>query len=301
MEGAKIRNPFSATPPPLREVIGDSVHKLRMQQQRVIQASFRLKERDKSLFLTCVNSLKSNNKERAAVCANELAEIRKLINFLQQAELAIERVILRLETIRDLSEIVLDLKPALQTLQSISTQLYNFLPEVSAELREINNVIGETIYSTRISTDESVIPVGKITPGGEQILDEVSSYLENRLAEKLPEPPTLYENSKMGEAQTHIKQMVALAATCSQTLSERTIEGEEARTKNVFSIRKAELQEVSLKIGKPTLEEALLEYVRKCGGEVDLSRCSRELNASCEEVEKALRDLGAKGKIKIEA
>jgi division protein CdvB (Snf7/Vps24/ESCRT-III family) len=279
------------------------VHKLRIQQHKVVQASLRLKERDKSLFQTCVTALRANNKERAAICANELAEVRKLINFLQQVELAIERVILRLETVKELSDIVIDLKPALKTLQSVSKQLFDVLPEVSSELSEINDVIGETIYSTKISADEVVIPVDKVTPAGEQILKEVSSFLEKRLAEKLPEPPAIQEETppKLEQAQAQIKQMVALAASCSQSVGGETVEAEGNSSQNLISFRKAEIKEISLRVGKPTLEDALLEYVRKSGGEIDLTRCSQELGASYEDIEKALQNLGAKGKIKIEA
>ena len=56
-----------------------------------------------------MGALKKNNKERAAMCANEIAEVRKLIKFLYSVQLAIERVILRLETIKELSDIVVDL------------------------------------------------------------------------------------------------------------------------------------------------------------------------------------------------
>jgi len=48
------------------------------------------------------------------------------------------------------------------------------------------------------------------------------------------------------------------------------------------------------------LEDVLLEYVRKTNGEIDLSRCSSELQTSNEEIERALESLGTKGKIKIE-
>lgn len=272
----------------------------------MVQASLRLKERDKSLFQTCVTALRANNRERAAICANELAEVRKLINFLQQVELAIERVILRLETVKELSDIVIDLKPALRTLQSVSKQLFDVLPEVSSELSQINDVIGETIYSTKISADEVIIPVDRLTPAGEQILKEVAGFLEQRLAEKLPEPPAMQETPvklepKLEPAQAQIKQMVALAASCSQSVGGETVEAEGVSSQNLISFRKAEIQEISLRVGKPTLEDALLEYVRKSGGEIDLTRCSKELGASYEDIEKALQSLGAKGKIKIEA
>ncbi|MEM2676899.1 MAG: hypothetical protein QXJ77_03220, partial [Candidatus Bathyarchaeia archaeon] len=206
------------------------------------------------------------------------------------------------------SDIVIDLKPALKTLQSVSKQLFDVLPEVSSELSEINDVIGETIYSTRISADEVVIPVDRVTPAGEQILKEVSSFLEKKLAEKLPEPPAMHEEmpvpkleAKPEPAQAQIKQMVALAASCSQSIGGETVEAEGGSSQNLISFRKAEIQEISLRVGKPTLEDALLEYVRKSGGEIDLTRCSRELGASYEDVERALQSLGAKGKIKIEA
>jgi hypothetical protein len=70
--------------------------------------------------------------------------------------------------------------------------------------------------------------------------------------------------------------------------------------KTLFSYRKSEVKEFSLKVEKPALEDVLLEYVRKTNGEIDLGRCSVELKTSNEEIERALEGLGAKGKIKIE-
>jgi len=258
-----------------------------------------LKERDKVLFRTCIHALKNNNKDRATVCANEIAELRKLIKFLYYVELAIERVILRLETIRELSDIVIDLKPALRMLQRVSKQLFEVLPDVSSELSRINDVVSETLYSTRITADESLIPVNRITQGGEEILKEVSSFLEQKITEKLPEPPAATLETPEPE-QTPLRQMVALATACSQTVGQETAEAEDISSQNLFSYKKAEIQEVSLKVEKPPLEDVLLEYVKKTKGEVDLMQCSLELDASYDEIEKALQNLGAKGKIIIE-
>jgi len=258
--------------------------------------SFRLKERSKSLFQTCISALKNNNKDRATICANEIAEVRKLTRFLYHVELAIERVILRLETIRELSDIIIDLKPALRLLQKVSKQLFEVLPDVSSELGRINDAISETLYSTRITADESLIPINRMTPGGEEIIKEVSSFLEQKAAEKLPEPPATIETPE----EVPVKQMVALAAVCSQAVGQKTVESETVSSQDLFSYKKSEIEEVSLKVEKLPLEEALFEYVRKSEGEVDLMRCSLELEASYAEIKKALENLGAKGKIKIE-
>lgn len=214
-------------------------------------------------------------------------------------ELAIERVVLRLETIRELSDIVVDLKPALRLLQGVSQQLFELLPDVSSELSKVNETISETLYSTKLSADESLIPVNRKTPGGEEILKEVSTFLEHRLEKELPEPPATLEAPEV-EKNT-IKEMVALAATCSQSIGRETIENSDGKSsQTLFSIKKQEIKEISLKIEKPQLEDALFDYVKKCKGEIDMKRCSVDLETSNEEIEEALRNLGAKGKIKIE-
>jgi len=273
---------------------------LKVQRNKLEQASFRLRERDRILFQTCVNALNRKNKERAAICANEIAEVRKLIKFLYNVELAIERVLLRLETIKELSDIVVDLKPALRLLQGVSQQLFEVLPDVSSELNKVNEEISETLYSTRLTADESLIPVSSKTPAGEEILKEVSGFLERKLAEELPEPPISLETPENKKA--ILKEIVALTANCSQAIGQETVEeSNEDSSKTLFSIKKAEIQEISLTVEKPSLEDVLLEYVRKSNGEIDLARCSIDLKSSCEEVEKALESLGAKGKIRIEA
>jgi division protein CdvB (Snf7/Vps24/ESCRT-III family) len=272
---------------------------LRIQHNKLEQASFRLKERDRILFQTCINALNNKNKDRAAICANELVEVRKLLKFLYHVELAIERVILRLETIKELNDIVVDLKPSLKLLQSVSQQLFEVLPDVSSELSKVNETISETLYSTKITADESIIPVNRKTPEGEEIIKEVSSFLERKLVEELPEPPATLETPETEK--TTLREMVALTANCSQAMGNETVtESDKNYSQTLFSFKKAEIQEISLTVEKPSLEDVLFEYVKKSNGEIDLKRCSVDLKTSYEEIEKALQSLGKKGKIKIE-
>lgn len=244
-----------------------------------------------------MGALKKNNKEKAAICATEIAEVRKLVKFLYNVQLAIERVILRLETIRELGDIVADLKPALRLLQGVSQELFQLLPDVSSELNTVNETIQETLHAAKISTDENLIPVGKKTEGGEEILKEVACFMEQKLAETLPEPPV----ASQVKEKTPIKELVALTASSSQVFGHKASEetGFEP-SKTLFSYKKSEIKEFSLKVEKPCLEDVLLEYVRKTNGEIDLGRCSSELQTSNEDIERALENLGTKGKIKIE-
>jgi len=263
------------------------------------QATYRLKQRDKKLFHSCIGAIKNKNRQKAAICANESAEVRRLIKFLYNVELAIERVILRLETIKELSDIVVDLKPALRLLQGVSQELFEFLPDVSSELNKVNDAISETLYSTKITTDESAIPVNLRTPGGEEILNEVSVFLEQKLSQNLPAPPITLETAE--PEKTTLRKMVALTAGCSETSGRETTEdSEEDSSQTLISYKKAEIQEISLKVENPHLEEVLLDYARKSNGQIDMARCSTDLEASYEEIQKALENLGSKGKIRVE-
>lgn len=280
----------------MREVATKSMQTLRIQQRKLEQASYRLKQRDRGLFESCMNALKKNNNQRAAMCANEIAEIRKLIKFLYSVQLAVERVVLRLETIKELSDIVIDLKPALSLLKDVSSDLFQVLPDVSSELNNVNETIRETLYSTKITADESLIPVGQKTEGGQEVLQEVSTYLERKLVDSLPTPPVF--SSK--ETEAPIKELVALTASSSEMMESETNEYIRDASKALFSYRKSEIKEISFKVEKPSLEDVLLEYVRKSNGEIDLTRCSSDLKTSNEEIQKTLETLGTKGKIKIE-
>jgi len=297
-----IRGLTRSSPPPVREIASKSIYTLRIQQNKLEQASYRLKERDRILFDSCTGALKRNNKERAAMCANEIAEVRKLLKFLYSVQLAIERVVLRLETLKELSDIVIDLKPALKLLQNVSGDLFQVLPDVSSELNNVNATIRDTLCATKISADESLIPVGKKTAAGEEVLHEVSSFLEQKLSESLPEPP---EAISAEEKTAPIRELVALSASSSQMVGRKNTEetgldfGTEA-SKTLFSYKKSEIKEISLTVENSSIEDMLLEYVRKGNGEIDLTRCSSALNTSYEEIEKALESLGTQGKIKIE-
>lgn len=276
-----------------------SIQTLKLQQGKLGLATHRLKERDRVLFQTCVSSLRNKSKEKASICANELSEVRKLIQFLCNVELAIERVVLRLETIRELSEIVVDLKPALRLLQGVSQELMSVLPDVSSELNQVKDTISETLYSTKLTADESTIPIDVKTVGGQEILKEVSFYLEQKISENLPEPPAA---TKIPEPEhSTIREMVALASNISETSGKKSVESSQKdSSQTLFSYKKAEIKEISLTVENRNIEDILLDYVKKSNGQIDLTRCSVDLSTSNEEIEKALQSLGSKGRIKIE-
>jgi hypothetical protein len=173
------------------------------------------------------------------------------------------------------------------------------LPDVSSELNQVKDTISETLYSTKITADESTIPIEMKTVGGQEILKEVSCYLEQKISENLPEPPAA---SKIPESKhSTIREMVALASNVSETSGKESVESSQKESsQTLFSYKKAEIKEISLTVENRNIEDILLDYVKKSNGQIDLTRCSVDLSTSNEEIEKALQSLGSKGRIKIE-
>lgn len=270
--------------------------KLKAQRFKLEQVIVRLRRRDTFLFRTCATALKAKNKERATIFANELAEIRKLTKFISQTQILVERIILRLETLKELSAAFADLKPALRILHSVTKRLTIIMPQMAYEMERVNESINETLAMTTISSTELNMPIDVKTPGGEEVLKEVSAFLEEKLTEKLPEPPISVPVVEKPQPRRvkKVRQMVALTATCSEVSEQR-------EPQNYVSYKDIELKRFSLTIQESSsLEETVLEYAKKREGHIDISQCAFELNVPCGEVEKALEKLGTKGKIKIE-
>jgi len=288
---------FFQPPPPIRDVIFQTIRKLRFQNAKLERVSCRLRERDRVLFQACVMEVRRKKKDRAAICANELSEVRKLLNMVAQCQLALERVILRLETIKEVSEIFADLKPALRSLSSITQNLVNLMPDVAQELERVNESISETLAMTRLDTPQPLASVGAKTEAGEEILREVSNVLEKKLSEELPAPP-ISVTQGMVEPRENVKQMVALAATCSTS---EEVERQEGEPPTYVTYKDLELQRVSFTIQcKSSLEDAILQYAKECQGEIDVDKCALDLNVPSDEVVSALESLGTKGKITIQ-
>jgi len=290
---------FQPPPQPVGEVISETVRRLRTQQLRLEQVTVRLRERDKALFNACVTQIKMKRQMRAAICANELSEVRKVLNMITQCQLALERIVLRLETVQEVSQIMADLKPALRSLRSLTETMVNVMPDVAAELQRVNESISETLAVTRMNSTEDIAPLTHKTEAGEEILKEASAYLEQKLVEDLPAPPMSVVTGKAeAPCEGMKKQMIALSATCSE-ITQPMEEREQKEPQSYVTYKDVKLREVSYRIEQQPLEDVILQYAKE-RGEIDLEQCASELSVPHEDIVKAVESLGKKQKIVIQ-
>jgi division protein CdvB (Snf7/Vps24/ESCRT-III family) len=290
-----IKNPFRSSPN-FEQIIVEAVPKLKSQKFKLGQVIIKLTRRDKVLFKTCATALKAKNHKRAEIFANELAEIRKLTKVLYHTQILVERIVLRLETLKEFNAAFADLKPVLRNLKTVTKSLSSLMPQMAYEMERVNESIFEVITMSKIDSSKLEVPIDVKTPGGEEVLKEVANLLEEQISEKLPEPPTSSPVIEKPQRQRVEKrrQMVALTASCSEVSNT-------GEPQNIVAYKDTEMKQISWTVQDSSLEETVLQYAKKREGQVDITQCAHELNVAIGEVEKALETLGVKGKIKIEA
>ncbi len=293
MRDPAIKNPLRSSPN-FEQIIVEAVPKLKSQKFKLGQVIVKLTRRDQILFKTCATALKAKNNERAAIFANELSEIRKLTKVLYHTQILVERIILRLETLKEFNAAFADLKPVLRNLKTVTKSLSSFMPQMAYEMERVNETIFEVMTMSKIDSSKLEVPIDVKTPGGEEVLKEVADLLEEQITEKLPEPPTSTPVMEKPQRVEKRRQMVALTASCSEV-------SESSEPENYVTYKDTEMKQISWTVKDSALEETVLQYAKKREGQIDITQCANELNVAIGEVEKALETLGVKGKIKIEA
>jgi division protein CdvB (Snf7/Vps24/ESCRT-III family) len=162
--------------------------KLRDQQTRLEEATRRLKDRDKELFDKVVRSHMESDLAKAAIYAEEISDIRKMLKIIYTASLAIEKVILKLETVQELQGLSLVLLPVIRILGGLKEQIRGIAPEVAVALDSITSSVNSIAVETGVLNERAVVPA-VVDEQAKKIMEEAQRAAENKLKEALPALP----------------------------------------------------------------------------------------------------------------
>jgi len=174
---------------PMKERIEQAKFKLQAQYDKLEQTYAHIQQRDKDLFQRCVGAQLSNDSSHARIYANECAEIRKIAKVVLGSELALERVILRLETVREFGAIWADIAPVLDIVKDTKSKIAGIVPQVASELDEVNNLLEEMTMDEGVGEVTSTSPTEATDAEAKKILEETGVIAEEKLKEHFPELP----------------------------------------------------------------------------------------------------------------
>ena len=181
----RIKN---VTNPPsnLKQQITEVSRQINIQVHKLDNACRRFKKRDTALFKRVIRALSQRDMDCANILASELAEIRKVEKMLMHAKLALESIVMRLNTVSELGDVVMVIAPAANVLNNIRAGMSGVFPEANRELENIGGLLNEIVSST---TQTSGLPVNvdAANAEAEKILEEAERAAEERIKQQLPD------------------------------------------------------------------------------------------------------------------
>ncbi|MEM3573322.1 MAG: Snf7 family protein [Nitrososphaeria archaeon] len=174
---------------PLKPRLEDAIRAIQTQIARLDAMATKLKERDAAIFNKVVSSIQKHDTQHASVFANELAEIRKMLRMVTSSKLALEQIVLRLNTVTELGDIVVTLAPAMAVIRSVKSGIISVLPEAEREINEISSLLSSILVDAG-QVSGTTLNFEAANEDAEKILAEASAVAEQRMKERFPELPT---------------------------------------------------------------------------------------------------------------
>jgi len=245
---------------PLKERLAHALFRLNAQREKLDQMSSRLQQRDQEMFQRCIGAEVSKDMAHAKIYANECAEIRKMARVVLSSQLALEKVILRLQTVEEFGDILVQMTPIVGVVRETKGRIAGVIPEVANELDVVNNMLSDlTLEAGNVETNELNIDLSN--EEARKVLHESSIIAEQKIKEQFPELPTIEIPVKMPETE---------------------------------QIAVTESGETLL------FEDHVYQYIKSHDGQLSLTQCALDLGTSTDDIRKAVEKLKEQGKIVIE-
>ncbi|MGC9071511.1 MAG: Snf7 family protein [Acidilobus sp.] len=185
----KVRE-FISPPPPLKKQIMMASYRVASQMNKLDYTLSKLQAYDKQLFEKVVNAIIEGDKSRAAMYANEVAEVRRMAKIIMTVKYALEKVKLRLDTTLIMGDVNADLAPAIVALKQVAVYLRGTMPDVFADLMDID----EQLSAALTQYTSGAVPLFEneyVTDEAQKILKEASIVAEQRMKQEFPELPSV--------------------------------------------------------------------------------------------------------------
>lgn len=176
-------------PGPLKPRLESACRAIQAQSQRLDQIGHRLADKEKATFRKVVDAYQKHDQARATVYANEVSEIRKMSQIISQAKLALEAIVMRLDTVQEFGGLVVNLAPAISVLNAVKSSVGGIIPEASREIGEINDVLNGVLMEAQggAYSFPTIITSGEES---EQVMREAQALVETTAKDRLPDLPT---------------------------------------------------------------------------------------------------------------
>ncbi|MEM1526848.1 MAG: hypothetical protein QW775_04325 [Ignisphaera sp.] len=252
-----------------------SINELRTKLEEIRR---RLKERDEELLTNAVKALSYNDRDRAAIYAAEIVEVRKLVKVVNVSLLATERLLERLKTMDIVSDMKKPLGLAIGILSELKQMFSNSMPELASAVDSIVSNVNTLVSSTQ--APETSISVAVNTKEIEEIIKEAEIKAEENMKISLQPIPS---------------QLKVMIDAINQNVA-KYIQQEESFIGSKSTVTVAAPTAFNM-LSK--LDITVYQLIMRSGGVLDINECAKKLGVSKDEILSSLKRLEQVGLIKI--
>ena len=183
----RLRNAFN-NPGPMKPRLDALMRQIQIVMSKLDTSMAKLRDRDAALFAKTVSAVQKHELQRASMFANELAEVRKVGKMVTQSKLALEQIVLRLNTITELGDIVTTLAPATSIVRSVKQDIVGVMPDAEGEMGEVSSLLSGILVDAG-SMGGYTMNFETANEEAERALSEAAAVAESRMKEKFPDIP----------------------------------------------------------------------------------------------------------------
>lgn len=262
----------SKVQPSMNEIIPEIRFKLGNQKEKLEDVAERLYQRDKEILQRCVGAQLCGDNDRSKIYANECAEIRRMYTTVKATQIALEKVIIRFDSIFLFEDALVQIKPVMEIVRSMRGDIEGLAPEVAKELEGINSVL-EDLHSG--TGQASPINLELVLAGEEakRVLEESKLVASQKANERFPEIPI----ESRGLAQTDLTEILKDSEDILNTNS------------NEEFVQKSE----------SLIVEEVLSYIKSKEGRLSVRDCAYSLSINENDVRSAIDILKDQGRLVI--
>ncbi len=185
--GERLRNTFN-NPGPLKPRLDAVMRQIQVVMAKLDTSMAKLRDRDAALFAKTVAAVQKHENQRASMFANELAEVRRVVKMVTQSRLALEQVVLRLNTITELGDVVTTLAPATSIVRNVKQDIAGVMPDAEGEMGEVSSLLSGILVDAG-SMGGYTMNFETANEEAERALSEAAAVAESRMKEKFPDIP----------------------------------------------------------------------------------------------------------------
>ena len=255
----------------VKDKIALAIKQIELQRRDLEQLRFRLDERRKSMFDSAVKAIELHDEMRARVLTGEHMELQKISKVVNASDIALLHISVRLETIRDVGDIMYVLTNAFKAVRRIGKSVAEVAPNLEQAASEINdsfsNILAELgMISPNVSLSLSDTP--------SEIFQKAQQLISDRALELSDLPKSIQRSEPRNDSFYEHTKRIALLATEGDDDSGESDEFKPVLYSSYGSYSSA--------------EKAVKHYLKESGdSKIDIVNASAQLNLPVDLVEQA--------------